>query len=89
MIRVKLLNTKHRSIEQANKYMDIYSCVYKADEETIEQLVEKAVIRDQIIKIEVKKWFEPLNNTNELTIKEERKNEVFSYLDKLPNDCIL
>ena len=31
---------------------------------TIEQWVEKAVTRDQIIKIEVKKWFEPLKVIN-------------------------
>ena len=89
MIRVKLLCTKHRIFEQANKYMDKCSLIYKVDEEIIEQLVEKAVTRDQIIKIEIKKWFEPLINTNEISVKEERKDEVFSYLDKLPNDYIL
>ena len=76
MIRVKFLCTKHRSFEQANKYMDKCSLIYKVDEEIIEQLVEKAVTRDQIIKIEVKKLFESIINTNEISIKEERKDEV-------------
>ena len=77
---------KHRNIEQTNKYMDVCPCIYGADEETMEQLMEKSITRDHIIEIEVKKLFEPLNGTDEKIIKEERRDELFDYLNKLPYD---
>ena len=53
-MRVKLMWTKHRKIEQSNKNIDICAWIYSTDEETMEQLMSKSITRDEIIEIEIK-----------------------------------
>ena len=83
-LRVKLVCQNHRNKEHLNKYSDVCPCLYGIDEETIDQLIDQSLTRSQIIQIELKKWFELSENKEKYNIKEERRDEVYTYLKKLP-----
>ena len=59
-------------------------CLYSIDEETLQSLMKKEVSRNDFIDIEKRKWLVEENKSSNFSIKEERNEELYTYLKKLP-----
>ena len=83
-LRTKLVWVNHQHKYQKCKYIDVCPCLYSIDEETLQSLMKKEVSRNDLIDIEKRKWLVEENKSSNFSIKEERKEELYTYLKKLP-----
>ena len=63
-------------------FFEIWSFLYRADEETLVKLIKQAIRREDIISIEKLKWFESLSTKDDLELKYERKDKVIEMMNK-------
>ena len=82
VFRVKLVYSIHQKRLQKFNHFDVCPCLYWIDEETMTLLMEKKVLRCNLVEIEKGKWFENSGKQGNLKLKYERKEELLKALTK-------
>ena len=82
-IRAKLVWINHQHKYQKPKFVEVCSCLYEIDEETLIRLIWKQIIRDQLIDIYIRKLLVKLDNKNIYTVKSDRKDKLYFYHKRL------
>ena len=58
--------------------------IYGMDDETLNDLIENKKTRNEIVDIELNKYFEKSVDKKSLFIKYERKNEILEIMERVP-----
>ena len=86
VFRVKLVCSIHQRRLQRFNHFDVCPCLYWIDEETMTLLMERKVLRSNLVEIEKGKWFESSGKQGNLKLKYERKEELHKALAKTSYD---
>ena len=85
VLRTKLVCDSHKNSSKHKTYKSVCTWIYGIDEDTFIKLLDEEINREDIIKIEKRKWLEKAKYSNKFKQKYEKVQEVLKIIELQPN----